>query len=262
MNNANPDPFQQQQQQQLHQQHPPAQPQLTVEEQRVLKRCQDEAFYQRCMPLSILSTVGVVAGANRGLIAPSPRFGLAPKILLAGATAYFMGKFSYAQKCADKFLIEAPDSNIAEAIRKRRGMAPREEFSLNSSSSNNNNNSDHEAVGEAFNKSAEDETTSTSPTYDDLRRKHRQQYTTGSLTRPTVQDAASAVVPRAAPQEHPSSSTTYDDPSYAPPSKLKQRKNKYGDEGFEWKRNKTHSLLTSRFWLLLVANIFIHSGQI
>jgi hypothetical protein len=44
----------------------------------------------------------------------------------ASILGYFVGKFSYADTCADKFLVEAPNSNIAQAIRKRRGIAPLE----------------------------------------------------------------------------------------------------------------------------------------
>jgi hypothetical protein len=44
----------------------------------------------------------------------------------ASILGYFVGKFSYADTCADKFLVEAPHSNIAQAIRKRRGIAPLE----------------------------------------------------------------------------------------------------------------------------------------
>ena len=39
---------------------------------------------------------------------------------------YFLGKFTYAETCADKFLTEAPDSNLAAAIRARRGLPPRD----------------------------------------------------------------------------------------------------------------------------------------
>ncbi len=44
----------------------------------------------------------------------------------ASILGYFVGKFSYADTCADKFLVEAPNSNIAQAIRRRRGIAPLE----------------------------------------------------------------------------------------------------------------------------------------
>jgi hypothetical protein len=44
----------------------------------------------------------------------------------ASILGYFVGKFSYADTCADKFLVEAPNSNIAQAVRRRRGIAPLE----------------------------------------------------------------------------------------------------------------------------------------
>merc|ERR1711874_56290 len=45
-----------------------------------------------------------------------------PKVILGVIVGYFVGKFSYADACADKFLVQAPDSDIAEAVRQRRGL--------------------------------------------------------------------------------------------------------------------------------------------
>ncbi len=46
--------------------------------------------------------------------------------VVGGVVGYFVGKFSYVNVCADKFLIQAPNSNMAAAIRAKRGMPPRE----------------------------------------------------------------------------------------------------------------------------------------
>ena len=48
------------------------------------------------------------------------------QVIAASILGYFVGKFTYADKCADKFLIEAPHSQIAQAIRLRRGIPPLE----------------------------------------------------------------------------------------------------------------------------------------
>merc|ERR1719151_185002 len=44
------------------------------------------------------------------------------QVILGVIVGYFVGKFSYADACADKFLVQAPDSDIAEAVRQRRGL--------------------------------------------------------------------------------------------------------------------------------------------
>ena len=53
------------------------------------------------------------------------RWGNRRKVILGSIIGYFLGKFSYANTCADKFLVEAPNSKIADMIRMRRGMTPR-----------------------------------------------------------------------------------------------------------------------------------------
>jgi len=99
---------------------------LSTEEQKVLRSCQSESFWYRSLPLS-----GILAGAahmavQSGLLKPHASWGSRPKVILGTVLGYFLGKASYADACADKFLVEAPDTNIAEAIRVRRGVAPRD----------------------------------------------------------------------------------------------------------------------------------------
>ena len=63
--------------------------------------------------LAMLAGVGV----QNGYLSPSPKYGNRPKVILGSIIGYFLGKFSYANTCADKFLVEAPDSHIADMIR-------------------------------------------------------------------------------------------------------------------------------------------------
>jgi len=56
-----------------------------------------------------------------GYIAGSPRFGVAPKVIIAGLTGYFVGKFSYQQKCVDK-IMQLPNSPLGEMLRKQRAQ--------------------------------------------------------------------------------------------------------------------------------------------
>lgn len=47
------------------------------------------------------------------------RFGSTPKVILAVVAGYFIGKISYQQKCAEKFMA-LPNSQIGEMLRKRK----------------------------------------------------------------------------------------------------------------------------------------------
>jgi len=104
---------------------PPQAQVLSIEEQRVIKSCQSESFWYRSVPLSAGLAAAAHLGVMRGVLKPHPSWGARPKVILGGLIGYFLGKFSYVDVCAEKFLIEAPDSNIAEAIRTRRGLASR-----------------------------------------------------------------------------------------------------------------------------------------
>lgn len=104
---------------------PPTPQSLTPEEQKVIQSCQSESFWYRSIPLSALLASGAHFGVIRGYLKPHPSWGARPKVILGSIVGYFLGKFSYVDVCADKFLAEAPDSNIAETIRARRGLASR-----------------------------------------------------------------------------------------------------------------------------------------
>merc|ERR1719510_2585306 len=76
----------------------------------------------RSLPLSGLLAAGTHFAVQQGIMRPNPNYGARPKVILGVIVGYFVGKFSYADACADKFLVQAPDSDIAEAVRQRRGL--------------------------------------------------------------------------------------------------------------------------------------------
>ncbi|KAJ8919943.1 hypothetical protein NQ315_006472 [Exocentrus adspersus] len=92
---------------------------FSPDEMRVLKECNRESFYQRCLPLGVLLGGGVFYGVKTGFLKPNPRFGAAPKVVAAVVVGYFAGKFSYQSKCAEK-LMQLPNSQIGEVLRQRR----------------------------------------------------------------------------------------------------------------------------------------------
>jgi len=91
-------------------------------EMSVLRECQSESFWYRSLPLSGLLAAGTHFAVQQGIMRPNPNYGARPKVILGVIVGYFVGKFSYADACADKFLVQAPDSDIAEAVRQRRGL--------------------------------------------------------------------------------------------------------------------------------------------
>lgn len=93
--------------------------QFSPEEMRVMRECNRESFYQRCIPLSTALGIATYFGINAGYVSASARFGAAPKVTIAVIFGYFIGKFSYQQKCAEK-LMQLPNSEIGEMLRQRR----------------------------------------------------------------------------------------------------------------------------------------------
>ena len=58
--------------------------------------------------------------SNAGYLKPSVKWGPWPKVAWAVTAGYFIGKFAYQGKCAEK-LMALPNSPIAEALRQRKG---------------------------------------------------------------------------------------------------------------------------------------------
>ncbi|KAK7083190.1 Ovarian carcinoma immunoreactive antigen (OCIA) [Halocaridina rubra] len=95
-------------------------PVFNQEELRVLRECNLESFYYRCVPMAAALSAAAFFAMKRGVLKTSERFGYTPKILGASAVGYFLGKFSYQNACAEK-LMRLPDSPVGEALRKRKG---------------------------------------------------------------------------------------------------------------------------------------------
>lgn len=92
---------------------------FSAEELRVLRECNVESFYQRSLPLGILGGVGTWMAVQRGILSASPKYGATPKVVVASILGYFIGKFSYQDKCAEK-IMRLPNSRLAEALRRRK----------------------------------------------------------------------------------------------------------------------------------------------
>ncbi|KFM77771.1 OCIA domain-containing protein 1, partial [Stegodyphus mimosarum] len=93
---------------------------LTKEELEIFHQCGRESFYSRCVPFSLAGMAATFIAVQRGILAPHPKYGAILKMAGAAFIGWLVGKFSYRRKCEDKFL-RLENSKIADAIRKRRG---------------------------------------------------------------------------------------------------------------------------------------------
>jgi hypothetical protein len=93
--------------------------QLTAEERQVLKECNSESFWFRCLPLGITFIATTQFLVMRGIMKPNPRFGALFKNLGAGLAAFVIGKMSYQSKCREKIL-KLENSALADSLRKAR----------------------------------------------------------------------------------------------------------------------------------------------
>ncbi|KAM3864760.1 OCIA domain-containing protein 1 [Diretmus argenteus] len=92
----------------------------TEDERRTFKECNQESFWYRSVPFSVISMAITQALVARGTLNASPRFGSLPKVAFAGFFGYVAGKMSYMKTCQEKFK-RLENSPLGEAIRQRTG---------------------------------------------------------------------------------------------------------------------------------------------
>ncbi|KAM9818462.1 OCIA domain-containing protein 1-like isoform X1 [Syngnathus typhle] len=95
----------------------------TEEEKRVFRECNNESFWYRSVPFSVVSMAITQALVARGSLSASPRFGSLPKVAFAGFCGYLAGKMSYMKTCQEKFK-RLDSSPLGEALRQRTGLPP------------------------------------------------------------------------------------------------------------------------------------------
>ncbi|XP_024145529.1 OCIA domain-containing protein 1-like isoform X2 [Oryzias melastigma] len=95
----------------------------TIDERRVLKECNQESFFYRSVPFSVIGMAVTQALVSRGTLSASPRFGSLPKVAFAGFCGYLAGKMSYMKTCQEKFK-RLENSPLGEILRQRSGMPP------------------------------------------------------------------------------------------------------------------------------------------
>ncbi|KAL5245343.1 hypothetical protein ACI65C_012753 [Semiaphis heraclei] len=104
--------------------------QFSPEETRVMNECNKESFFQRSLPLSLITGAVSYAAVNAGYLKRSVKWGPWPKVMFGGMVGYLVGKYSYQTICAEK-LMQLPNSELGRVLRERRGKASGEIFQGN-----------------------------------------------------------------------------------------------------------------------------------
>ncbi|TRY61450.1 hypothetical protein TCAL_02153 [Tigriopus californicus] len=153
----------------------------------------------RGLPGGAVGAALAVMAVKSGRLTPHPTYGAIPKAVGMGLLGFFSGRFSYANVCVDRVLHQAPESVLAQRIRKQRGITSPYD--------------DETAPGSLGGSSMAPEGSGYPSSRSDF---------PSSRASPALSNLP-ASVPSALPES---------DPNYAPPSKMR-RKNKYGDDVFD-----------------------------
>ncbi|XP_078115323.1 OCIA domain-containing protein 1 isoform X1 [Sander vitreus] len=95
----------------------------TEEERRVFRECNQESFWYRSVPFSVVSVAITQALVAKGILSASPRFSYLLKVAFAGFCGYMAGKISYMKTCQKKFK-RLENSPLGEALRQSTGLFP------------------------------------------------------------------------------------------------------------------------------------------
>ncbi|XP_029604734.1 OCIA domain-containing protein 1-like isoform X1 [Salmo trutta] len=90
----------------------------TEDERRVFRECNQESFWYRSVPFSVVSMLVTQGLIHRGALTSSSKFGSLPKVAFAGLCGYLAGKISYMKHCQEKFK-RLEHSPLGEALRQR-----------------------------------------------------------------------------------------------------------------------------------------------
>ena len=168
-------------------------PAISVEDFKLLRDCNKESFYYRCLPLS----AGIVALmyfiGNQKNMRPK-----AWHVLSGAFGGWFFGKLSYRSICQDRLVNSKSNSPFVIAMRRRRGIVTPEDYQPDSSMTSDappeatdpywEQKSKTDAFGYAYgsndysedfgegDKRQKDEDLKSFTTYDDLRSKNRASY--------------------------------------------------------------------------------------
>ncbi|XP_072263234.1 OCIA domain-containing protein 2-like [Pyxicephalus adspersus] len=81
----------------------PFTPEQRKELGKIIKECKEESFWYRALPISLGSMLATQGLIYKGYLSKNKRFGSLPKLALAGALGFLIGKISYMGTCKTKF---------------------------------------------------------------------------------------------------------------------------------------------------------------
>ncbi|XP_033223942.1 OCIA domain-containing protein 1 [Belonocnema kinseyi] len=94
--------------------------QLTAEELRLLKECNNEGIVKRALPLGVaFGFVSHFVSKQKGIL-NHPKFGTIPLVLASGFAGYFSGRLSYFPVCYER-LMQVPDGIVRQRALNRQG---------------------------------------------------------------------------------------------------------------------------------------------
>lgn len=129
----------------------------TEEERRVFRECNQESFWYRSVPFSVVSMAITQALVAKGSLSASPRFGSLPKVAFAGFCGYLAGKMSYMKTCQEKFK-RLENSPLGVALRQRAGLP--QQYSKDQQSEMGDTDPSVQSLGTVFQSDTQNQTQS------------------------------------------------------------------------------------------------------
>lgn len=77
---------------------------FSPEELRVIRECESEAFRYRSLPFSVGLGTATLLAVKNGVLKANPRFGPWPKVIAISFFGYIAGRLSYTKKCQEKMM--------------------------------------------------------------------------------------------------------------------------------------------------------------
>lgn len=234
---------------------------LSKEEKEVFRECNRESLYYRCLPFAFVGMAATHMAVRKGILTSHPLWGSSLKMTGAAFLGWVIGKFSYRKVCEEKFLA-LENSAIGDVIRKTRGISSDsyhtdtrskmgdEDLGFKGASYSNQSDDYHSSTGslnldtdkniqysglddrerpstdrEILPETEDIEPTPKSTTYDDLRKRNRDEFASSQRSYAPRLDQTNQ-----SPTQQPWSNDSSNPPRrYNADSEEGGSKNKYGD---------------------------------
>lgn len=175
---------------------------LSLEDLQIMKECNKESFWYRCVPFSMALIGSTQYLTYRGILKPHPRYGALFKNMAAGLGGFILGKISYLGNCQEKFL-KSENSAFGQTLR-------------NSKKGTNTEMMDHnEYLHRELSTESSAQKSNKLSSYEQLRAQNRNNFDKKSLDQSDIS---------------PNTPNKYSNVSEPSKLRISGKKNKYGDE--------------------------------